>query len=255
MHIHILGVRKRTVAPTVVGSWEDESGQRRVHVLDDSSTTFRQWQSRGQAELYHLFEDPWSSLRTGGASDQIEEIEWVAYFMGLQAEVKALGLDPEVLEKAEASGRRLVEELKDKEGKSTDGSQQYSEDQLALARQHPKVFSDSLPSKQQARWPDGTEFARLRLKPGVEPRSRKQYRIPDALRPQLQKTIEELAKHGLIEVQTGSPYNSPILFAPKPDSTEMRFCFDSRELNKALLDHPYPAHDGGVVRPGGAFAA
>jgi hypothetical protein len=57
----------------------------------------------------------------------------------------------------------------------------------------------------------------------------------------LQKTIEELAKHGLIEVQTGSPYNSPILFAPKPKSTEMRFCFDSRELNKALLDHPYPA--------------
>ena len=57
----------------------------------------------------------------------------------------------------------------------------------------------------------------------------------------MQKTIEELAKHGLIEVQTGSPYNSPILFAPKPNSTEMRFCFDSRELNKALLDHPYPA--------------
>jgi hypothetical protein len=57
----------------------------------------------------------------------------------------------------------------------------------------------------------------------------------------LQKTIEELAKHGLIEVQTGSPYNSPILFAPKPNSTEMLFCFDSRELNKVLLDHPYPA--------------
>jgi hypothetical protein len=57
----------------------------------------------------------------------------------------------------------------------------------------------------------------------------------------LQKTIEELAKHGLIEVQTmGSPYSSPILFAPKPNSTEMRFCIDSLELNKALLDHPYP---------------
>ena len=110
-----------------------------------------------------------------------------------------------------------------------------------MARRHPKVFSDNLPSQPQARWPDGTEYARLRLKPGAEPRSRKQYRIPDALRPQLQKTIEELAKHGLIEVQTGSPYNSPILFAPKPNSTEMRFCFDSRELNKALLDHPYPA--------------
>ena len=117
----------------------------------------------------------------------------------------------------------------------------YSQEQLDLARRHPSVFSDSLPAKPQARWPDGTEYARLRLQPGVEPRSRKQYRIPDALRPQLQKTIEELARHGLIEVQTGSPYNSPILFAPKPNSTEMRFCFDSRELNKALLDHPYPS--------------
>jgi len=241
MRIHILGARKRTVAPTVIGSWEDGHGQRRVHVLDDSSTTLRQWQNRGQAELYHLCEDPWASLRAGAASDPVEEIEWRAYFMGLQAESKALGLDAEALEKAEESRRRLAEELKAQEGKDTGGDQKYSEDQLALARRHPKVFSDNLPSQPQARWPDGTEYARLRLKPGAEPRSRKQYRIPDALRPQLQKTIEELAKHGLIEVQTGSPYNSPILFAPKPNSTEMRFCFDSRELNKALLDHPYPA--------------
>jgi hypothetical protein len=29
MRIHILGARKRTVAPTVIGSWEDGSGQRR----------------------------------------------------------------------------------------------------------------------------------------------------------------------------------------------------------------------------------
>jgi hypothetical protein len=241
MRIHILGARNRTVAPTVIGSWEGGSGHRRVHVLDDSSTTLRQWQSRGQAELYHLFEDPWSSLRAGGASDPVEEIEWRACFMALQAEAKALGLDAHALEKAEESRRRLAEELKAKEDTSTGGDQKYSEDQLALARRHPKVFSDHLPSKQQDRWPDGTEYARLRLKPGAEPRSRKQYQIPDALRPQLQKTIEELAKHGLIEVQTGSPYNSPILFAPKPNSTEMRFCFDSRELNKALLDHPYPA--------------
>ena len=236
MRIHILGARKRTVAPTVIGSWEDGHGQRRVHVLDDSSTTLRQWQSRGQAELYHLCEDPWASLRAGAASDPVEEIEWRAYFMGLQAEAKALGLDADALEKAEESRRRLAEELKAKEGKDTGGDQKYSEDQLALARRHPKVFSDNLPSQPQARWPDGTEYARLRLKPGAEPRSRKQYRIPDALRPQLQKTIEELAKHGLIEVQTGSPYNSPILFAPKPNSTEMRL--------QGVAGSPIPcAHD------------
>ena len=46
----------------------------------------------------------------------------------------------------------------------------------------------------------------------------------------------------MIEPQAGSPYNSPILFAPKPNSPtgEMRFCFDARELNKVLEDHPYP---------------
>lgn len=44
MRIHILGAHRRTVAPTVIGSWEDGHGQRHVHVLDDSSTTLRRWQ-------------------------------------------------------------------------------------------------------------------------------------------------------------------------------------------------------------------
>ena len=196
MRIHILGARKRTVAPTVIGSWEDGHGHRRVHVLDDSSTTLRQWQSRGQAELYHLCEDPWASLRAGAASDPVEEIEWRTYFMGLQAEAKALGLDAHSLEKAEESRRRLAEELKAKEGKGTGGDHKYSEDQLALARRHPKVFSDNLPSQPQARWPDCTEYARLRLKPGAEPRSRKQYRVPDALRPQLQRPLRSWPNMG-----------------------------------------------------------
>ena len=68
--------------------------------------------------------------------------------MGLQSETKALGLDAHALEQAEESRRRLAEELKDKEGKSTGGDQKYSEDQLTLARRHPKVFPDNLPPKQ-----------------------------------------------------------------------------------------------------------
>jgi hypothetical protein len=56
MRIHILGAKKRTVAPAVIGSWEDENGQRRVHVLDESATSLRHWQSQGKADLYHLVE-------------------------------------------------------------------------------------------------------------------------------------------------------------------------------------------------------
>jgi len=102
--------------------------------------------------------------------------------MGLQAEAKTLGLNARALEKAEESRRNLSEELKNRAGggnggepRSSDngGEPRSSEDQLALARRHPSVFSDSLPAKPQARWPDGTEYARLRLQPGVEPRSRK----------------------------------------------------------------------------------
>jgi hypothetical protein len=74
-----------------------------VHVLDDSSTTLLQWQIHGQAELYHLCEDPWASLRAGAASDPVEEIEWRSYFMDVQAEAKALGLDAHSLEKEEES--------------------------------------------------------------------------------------------------------------------------------------------------------
>ena len=77
------------------------NGQRRVHVLDESATSLLRWQSQGKAALYHLFEDPWSSLRAGGSSDPIEEIEWRACLMGLQAEAKALGLDARALEKEE----------------------------------------------------------------------------------------------------------------------------------------------------------
>ena len=47
--------------------------------------------------------------------------------------------------------------------------------------------------------------------------------------------------HGLIEPHDGTGINSPVLFAPKPGSTEMRFCFDCRALNKTLADYHYPS--------------
>ena len=41
----------------------------------------------------------------------------------------------------------------------------------------------------------------------------------------------------------GTGVNSPVLFAPKPGTTELRFCFDCRVLNKALADYPTPLYE------------
>ena len=82
MRIHILGTKKKIVAPTVIGSWEDESGQRHVQVLDFSAAEIKGWQAAGRTEAYHLFEDPHAEMIAAGAWDPGEEIEWRAYFMG-----------------------------------------------------------------------------------------------------------------------------------------------------------------------------
>ena len=69
MRIHILGTKKKIVAPTVIGSWEDESGQRHVQVLDFSAAEIKGWQAAGHTEAYHLFEDPHAEMRAAGAWD------------------------------------------------------------------------------------------------------------------------------------------------------------------------------------------
>ena len=69
MRIHILGTKKKIVAPTVIGSGEDESGQRHVQVLDFSAAETKGWQAAGHTEAYHLFEDPHAEMRAAGAWD------------------------------------------------------------------------------------------------------------------------------------------------------------------------------------------
>ncbi len=248
LQIHVYGKPRRkagppkTVAPAVIYSGIGADGKPEVHVLDFSSRELTRWREQDRADVFCLYEDPLSEREALHALDPQEEIEWRAYLLHLQQQAEEDGLDGSALRAAEEA--RAAADMQLKVGERADKKEpEYSEDQIKLAKKHPGVFSDELPPQPCARFPDGTEYARLRLKPGQVPRSRKQYRMPEALRPQLQKTIEELLRHGLIEAQAGSPYNSPILFAPKPNSPtgEMRFCFDARELNKVLEDHPYPA--------------
>ncbi len=121
MRIHILGGKKRTVAPTVIGSWADGNGQRHVHVLDEAPTSILRWKQDNLTEAYHLYEDPWAFLQAGCALDPAEEIEWRAYFLSLQADSKSAGLDARALEEAEAARRRLAESLKPAAGAGPSG--------------------------------------------------------------------------------------------------------------------------------------
>lgn len=117
---------------------------------------------------------------------------------------------------------------------------EIDEDQARLQAMFPSTFAEDLPSRPSATWP-GEEYARLKFKDGVLPQSVRQFRLPEGVRAALQQTIEDMLRHGLIEPHDGTGVSSPVLFAPKPGSTELRFCFDCRALNKAIADVHYPA--------------
>lgn len=154
---------------------------------------------------------------------EAEDLEWEAALHALKADA---GADAAVLDAAEAARRKAAE---------------LDDDQRRLRDRFPETFADELPNRPAAIWPDGQdEHARLRFKDGQEPRSIKQYRLPEGVRPALAKTIEDMLSHGLIEAHDGTGVNSPVLFAPKPGTTELRFCFDCRALNRALADYHYP---------------
>ena len=65
-----------------------------------------------------------------------------------------------------------------------------------------------------------------------------QYRIPHALRGELEKIIQDLLKQGVIEPCL-SPYSNPVLLVKKKNGT-WRFAQDCRNLNKILVDQIYP---------------
>jgi hypothetical protein len=153
---------------------------------------------------------------------ETEDLEWSAMLHSLKADPDS---DPAALDAAEAARKQAA---------------RIDEDQQRLRDRFPDTFADELPTRPSAVWPPGEEHARLRFKEGAEPRSVKQYRLPEGVRPALRKTIEEMLEHGLIEPHDGTGVNSPVLFAPKPGTTELRFCFDCRVLNKALADYHYP---------------
>ena len=109
----------------------------------------------------------------------------------------------------------------------------------------PELCSDTLPMDgPSATLPDGTPYkVKLKLKEGTEPTGRRQFRIPEAYRPELEKIIDDLFKFKLIEPSI-SPYSNPVFLVPKPPRPDgsyagLRFVFDGRGINRAL---EYDAH-------------
>ena len=72
----------------------------------------------------------------------------------------------------------------------------------------------------------------------MEPESRRAFRIPEAYRAEMRKTIDDLLKYKLIEPSV-SPYSNPVFLVPKPPRPDgsyagLRFVFDGRSINRAL---------------------
>jgi hypothetical protein len=110
-----------------------------------------------------------------------------------------------------------------------------------IVREFPSLCSDSLPEEgPSATWPDGTPHnIKLRLKPDAAVQGRRQFRIPEAYREELNKTIQELLKYKLIEPSL-SPYSNPVFFVPKPPRKDgspggLRFVWDGRAVNSQIL--------------------
>ena len=114
-----------------------------------------------------------------------------------------------------------------------------------IVNDFPELCSDTLPTEgPSATLPDGTPYkVKLKVREGTEPTGRRQFRIPEAYRPELEKIIDDLFKFKLIEPSI-SPYSNPVFLVPKPPRPDgsyagLRFVFDGRGINRAL---EYDAH-------------
>jgi len=64
------------------------------------------------------------------------------------------------------------------------------------------------------------------------------YRIPETLKPELKRQIDELLEAGIIE-PSKSPYSSPVVMVKKKDGS-LRLCCDYRRLNQITIRDVFP---------------
>lgn len=83
------------------------------------------------------------------------------------------------------------------------------------------------------------------LHPNARPKYTKQYKLPFGHREIINEKIKELLSENIIEPST-SPWNSPILLAPKKgvnEKKEFRMCVDFKNLNKVSETRTFPMPD------------
>jgi len=78
----------------------------------------------------------------------------------------------------------------------------------------------------------------INLEPGFKPRYQRPYRIPERLKPEVDKQIDELIKDGKIR-PSKSPYAHPMVLVYKPDRS-VRICIDYRSVNSGTIPDKYP---------------
>jgi hypothetical protein len=109
-------------------------------------------------------------------------------------------------------------------------SEKQRKEFLAVIDKYPEVFSDipGLCNQVQHEIKVSDDFQPKRLKP---------YKIPEKLKPQVDREIQELLRLGLIQEST-SPMTSPLVCVLKPNGTDIRLVVDYRYVNGYTLLDP-----------------
>ena len=78
----------------------------------------------------------------------------------------------------------------------------------------------------------------INLEKGFKPKSMRPYRIPEKLKSEVDKQIDQLLKDGKIR-PSSSPYSHPIVCVAKSNG-EVRMCTDLRYINSGTINDAYP---------------
>ena len=136
----------------------------------------------------------------------------------------------------------VVPPVDEKEGHVLPNLDHLEPDQRDVMNRVVTEFDDVFSQGEIGRLTGGPEF---QIELSGEPKKAKQYTVPLALRPELQKQIDLMLEQDIIR-PCSSPYASPVLLVPKKrtegEKQSYRFVTDFREINKVTVKdrHPLP---------------
>ena len=78
----------------------------------------------------------------------------------------------------------------------------------------------------------------INLEPGFKPKYQRAYRIPEKLKPEVDRQIDDLLKDGKI-TPSNSLYCRPIELVFKPDKS-ISICVDYRSVNSGTINDAFP---------------